>query len=344
MSVTMQQIADAVGVSRGTVDRALHSRGRVKPEVAEKILQTAKEMGYRTNIIGQALARAKHNFRLGVILQSAETPTMQDVSRGVQQAGEELKSSGMDLLLREINGLDLGRVLEEIDALVKEGVQGIALSPADRPELVERIDFLCNHGIPVVTLNSDVPNSQRLCFVGMDNYRAGQTAAWLTCQMLPRGGKVFIVAGHLNNSAHTSRLNGFLDALAAEQRKNVQLLSFQPCFDRDDYAHEVTQHILQDHPDLGVIYCTSHGQEGVCQALSESGLAGQVKVIAYDLNLLNQHLLQDGLIHFVIDQRAFEQGYRPPYILTDYLLYDRIPESQCLYTDISIRTKYNISS
>ncbi len=344
MAVTMQQIADAVGVSRGTVDRALHNRGRVNPEVAERILQTARDMGYKTNIIGQALARTKRNFRLGIILQSVETPTMQDVIRGIRQAGEELRSSGLELDLREVQGLDLSRVLEEIDSLVREGVQGIALSPTDRPELVDRIDRLYNLGIPVVTLNSDAPSSRRLCFVGMDNYRAGQTASWLACQMLPQGGKVFIVAGHLNNTAHANRLSGFLDALASERRDNIQLLSFQPCFGRDDYAHEMTQHILQDHPDLGVIYVTSHGQEGVCQAISEAGLTGQVRVIAYDLNEPNRQLLENGMIQFVIDQRAFEQGYRPPFLLSDYLLYDRVPETRQLYTDISIRTKYNISN
>ena len=44
MSVTLQQIAEAAGVSRGTVDRALKDRGRVKPEVAEKIKKTQKHL------------------------------------------------------------------------------------------------------------------------------------------------------------------------------------------------------------------------------------------------------------------------------------------------------------
>ena len=46
VAVTVQQIAEATGVSRGTVDRALNNRGRVDREVAEKIRRTAAEMGY----------------------------------------------------------------------------------------------------------------------------------------------------------------------------------------------------------------------------------------------------------------------------------------------------------
>ena len=45
MAVTAQQIADLAGVSRGTVDRALHNRGRVNPEVKEKIQKIARELG-----------------------------------------------------------------------------------------------------------------------------------------------------------------------------------------------------------------------------------------------------------------------------------------------------------
>ena len=55
MAVTAQQIAELAGVSRGTVDRALHNRGRVNPEVAAEIHKIAAELGYKPNLIGQAL-------------------------------------------------------------------------------------------------------------------------------------------------------------------------------------------------------------------------------------------------------------------------------------------------
>ena len=178
MAVTSQQIAELAGVSRGTVDRALHNRGRVNPEVAARIHKIAAELGYKPNIIGQALVRTKRDFMLGVILQSAETPTMQISAAGVRQTAAALRGSGVELDLREISGLDVGKVLEEIDGLVGRGMRGLAIAPSNAPELTERINELAEKGIPVVTLNSDLPASRRLCFIGMDNYRAGQTAAY----------------------------------------------------------------------------------------------------------------------------------------------------------------------
>ena len=137
---TIQMVAALAGVSRGTVDRALHNRGRVNPEVAARVLKIAEELGYRPNSIGQALVRAKQGVRLGMILQSAETPTMQDVASGARQASEELRTFGLEVELREVQGRDTGRVLREMDALTQAGAAGLAIASNNTPDLIERID------------------------------------------------------------------------------------------------------------------------------------------------------------------------------------------------------------
>ncbi len=340
MAVTSQQIAELAGVSRGTVDRALHNRGRVNPEVAARIQKIAEELGYRPNSIGQALVRAKQGLRLGAILQSAETPTMEDVAAGARQTAEELRNSGVEVEIREIQGRDTAKVLRQIDELLEWGAGGLAIASNNTPDLVRRIDLLHQQGVPVVTLNTDAPDSRRLCFVGMDSYRAGQTAAGLVRQMLPSGGLVLPIAGHVNNGAHYSRLRGFLDTL--KDAGDIQLLPFQPCFDRDDYAHEITQHTLREYPSLSCVYITSNGQRGVCRAVEDERRKGRVRVVAYDLNEPNRKLLQSGDLTFVLDQVALAQGRQPLQILYHYLLNGTPPERELLYTDILIRTKYNI--
>lgn len=341
MAVTSKQIAELAGVSRGTVDRALHNRGRVSPAVAERIRQLAKELNYEPNALGRALVKTSQGIRLGMILQSIETPTMRIVATGAAAAAEELKNTGVELLVREIDRLDTEQVLACIDQLLAEGIRGLAITPNTSPELRDRINELHAQGIPVITLNSDAPGSKRLCFIGMDTYRAGQTAAGLMHLLLPAGGKVFPLTGHLNNTAHNNRLHGFADTLAAEQADNLTLLPFQPCFDRDDFAYEITQHILAANPDLAGVYVAANGQRGVCQAIADAGRTGQVRVIAFDLTPPNDQLLRDGHISILLDQDAFEQGYRPPLILNDLLVHQKSPERKLLYTDIRICTKYN---
>lgn len=278
MAVTAQQIAELAGVSRGTVDRALHNRGRVNPEVAARIQRIAEELGYKPNLVEQALVKTKRDFKIGAILQSVETPTMQIVLEGLRRATDELRSSGVELIVRELHGLDEELVLENIEELTSQGIQGLAISPNNTAELRQCINGLYEQGIPVITLNSDVPGSKRICFIGMDNYRAGQTAAGLMCQMLPDNSKILPLAGHLNNTAHNNRLNGFLDTLNQQNTYNLRIMPFQPCFDRNDYAHEITQHALRENPDLVGIYVASNGQEGVCQAVEEEGRKAKSKL------------------------------------------------------------------
>ena len=73
MAITLNQIAEICGVSRGTVDRALHNKGNVRPAVAERIKAVANEYGYTPNRAGLALSRASHPIRIGVIIISVQT-------------------------------------------------------------------------------------------------------------------------------------------------------------------------------------------------------------------------------------------------------------------------------
>lgn len=70
-------------------------------------------------------------------------------------------------------------------------------------------------------------------------------------------------------------------------------------------------------------------------------MMGKVRIIAYDLTSPNDELLRQGLITFLIDQDAFQQGYRPPLLLHNYILHHQEPARELLYTDIRIYTKYN---
>ena len=62
MAGTIQEIARQAGVSRGTVDRVLNQRGKVKREVAERVEAIAKEMGYVPK-------HKRKGMRIGVVTQ-----------------------------------------------------------------------------------------------------------------------------------------------------------------------------------------------------------------------------------------------------------------------------------
>ena len=96
MAVTLQQIAELAGVSRGTVDRALHNRGRVNSEVALRIRKIADELGYVYHL--DVHGNRGKNLKLGVVIPSIETATMQIVAKGARAAAEKLSAFGAEVI------------------------------------------------------------------------------------------------------------------------------------------------------------------------------------------------------------------------------------------------------
>ncbi|MBR0598659.1 substrate-binding domain-containing protein [Sinanaerobacter chloroacetimidivorans] len=341
MGVTLKQIAEIAGVSRGTVDRALHGRGRVNPETAKLILNIANELGYRPNRMGRALALTRKSIHIGVIVQSYGTPFMNLVIEGIQKASAELHDVGAVILTEFLESVNPQNTIAAMDRLIDKGAQALALTAVDDDNLREHINFLSeDKNIPIITFNSDILGTKRLCYVGQNSFQSGQTCAYLMSLALRGTGKVFPLTGHLTNVSHQQRFLGFSNV--CEQNSGIELLPLQCCFDQDHYAYELTMHALQEYPDLSGIFVTANGQSGACQALIDAKKKSQICLIAYDLTPQNCKLLQDGHIDILIGQGALLQGYQPPILLYNYLINGTKLEQEFLYTDIVIKTKYNL--
>ena len=71
---TMKEIAQICGVSRGTVDRVINRRGKVRPETERMILQAVERMGYTKSMLGRALSVKRSQPVIGVVLCSEGNP------------------------------------------------------------------------------------------------------------------------------------------------------------------------------------------------------------------------------------------------------------------------------
>ncbi len=342
MAVTSKQIAELAGVSRGTVDRALHNRGRVKPEVAERIRKIATELGYQPHPAGQALALSSKTYQFGVYVQSLSTPTMQIIYDGIQKAAEELTPLGVTTKIITNPDFDKQAELEAMDAFLAEGCQALAIIPTTDSEVVDRVNKMIAQNIPVVTFNCDIPDSNRLCYVGMDNQKGGRTAGALMGYMLPNGGKVLPITAHLTNNAHHLRVASFIDVIQSDF-PNLELLPLQSCFDSDAFAYEIAKYTIQQHPDLQGIFAACHGAHGIVRAVCEAGLSGKIRIISFDLNQANVEDLRNGHHTLILDQHPELQGYRAMHILYDYVAKGISPANRNDFTELSIITKYNLA-
>ena len=341
MAVTIQQIAEKAGVSRGTVDRALNNRGRINPEVADMVRRTAEEMGY----VHKARKRQKNSGgkrKIGIVTQLSGSSFMLEIKRGIQTGKKELEDLGIEVLVKENTSVHEEDQLGAIDELLKEGINGLAIMPVDSEAIREKLNWLVNEKkIQVVTFNSDIVGTKRCCFVGMDNKLSGQTAAGLFGVMTRGVGKILVITGYFSSMLNNSRVDGFVEEIKKISPK-LEIAGVQGSFNNTEEVRKIIENAMMSISGINGIFVVSGGQEGIVEAFKNLGVDQRPYVVIYDQTKKNEKLLKDNVADFLIDQNGFEQGYRPQRILADLLLNDNQPEKEYFYTGIDIKTKYNL--
>lgn len=337
---TIKEIAALAGVSRGTVDRVLNHRGSVNPATAKRIEQIAKELDYKPNRAGLALAAQKKRIKLGVILFSPENPFYVDVLAGVNEKAEELAGYNCTVMVRQI-AQSVEAQLAAIDELVAEEANGIALAPYNDDRIRRRIDELYRRGIPAVTLNTDIENSRRIAYVGSNYTRSGAAAAGLLKLATHGQVNIGIITGSSNILCHTERIAGFTAALKPYS-SSIHIAEIVEVHDDEFESYEKTTALLKAHPEINALYFAAGGVYGGCRSVTALGLQDKIRIVAYDKVPTTRELVKQGIIAAVICQQPKLQGSKPLSLLFTYLTTGELPEKEHNYVAVDIRIKENI--
>lgn len=341
MAVTIRQIAAAAGVSRGTVDRVLHDRPGVRPEIARHVRQIAEELGFEPNRAGKILAARKQPIRVGCFLPSIGNAFFADVIAGFHAAEADYADFGLSLELREAQGYEPRIHLEAIRRLAKEGCAALCLSTVDTPEIRACVDELAEAGIPVVAVNTDLTKTKRLCYVGCDYRKAGRTAAGLLALMAHERLNLLIVTGSMNVKGHNQRVQGFSRALR-EKNTAYEVIDVYESLDNDEHAYRMTMEALRLHPETNCIYIVAAGVSGVCRAVVEMGRQKELRILCHDEVEATRRLMRDGVIDFTIGQEPWKQGYCSVQTLFDYFMDDKRTVPKDVITGTVIKIQENL--
>jgi len=306
--MTIKEIARLCGVSRGTVDRVLNRRGKVKPETEALILKTIEELGYTKNIAGRALNVKKSAPVIGVILCSEGNPFFDDVIAGFCKAEEELQAYDVSMLLRTMHGHDVATQLVLIDSIV-DSLSALVIQPINDPRIAERLRELMDGGMPVVTVNTDIESHARCCYVGSNYERGGAVAAGLTALITGGDAKLGVIKGVDTLMGHVLRLKGFEDHLRAVC-PGIEWVAFENANDDPQQAYSKTCQMLKEHPQIDTIFVVAAGVYDVCRAVIDRGRGQDLRVIAYDDVPSTREMIRRGLVRAVVCQQPMEQGYR----------------------------------
>lgn len=310
-------IAEMARVSIGTVDRALHGRNGINESTREKILQIARQIGYSPNLAARALSAAKTNTLIGVCLPREIHFFYDQLWGGILDEAKRVAHMGMQFENRPVKVLGEGDTTA-FRELMSAGVDGIILTAGNPRGLQPLIDEAEDKGIRVVCVSTDAPESRRSCIVCVEPRTNGGLAGELMGKLLLPGSKVAVVAGMLKTEDHRKKTEGFSEAFP-RHCTGGKIVSVIEGHEDEAESFDKTSEILRQVPDLAGIYVNTVNCLPVCQALTERGLAGKVKLITTDLFAEMAPYFESGTITASIYQQPYRQGQIAVRLLTDNL-------------------------
>jgi len=341
---TIKMVAEEAGVSRGTVDRVLNNRSHVRPEVYEKVVKALEDTGYLsprdTYQINLGNSKLK-SVKLGVILPNWTGHFKWEILNGIELAIEELKEFQIKIIIEECQSDIPEEIIEKIDRLLAQGIEGISLCAMNDPRVVEKVNILKEQKIPAVTYNSDLPDSSRICFVGQDYNKSGRIAAELIRKCLPENGEILAAVGNLEFNGHRTRLKGFQDRMAEIGFPEAQINIIET-FNDYQLTYKKITNALNENPNIKAIYMANRSVSGCVKAIEDLGIPGRLRIICHDISDRTKAYLQNDIIDFSISQDLFQQGYQPLICLYEYLHSGKIPPHLKINNNISIICSQNL--
>lgn len=145
-----------------------------------------------------------------------------------------------------------------IEGLIREKVDGIAVSCSDAKKLRGAINKAIAAGIKVVTFDGDCPGSKRIFYCGTDNYRAGWACGEAMVRIVTRKGlagkelKTAILTGGLEAPNLNERIRGFKDATA--NRIKLHYMAMLACDDDTATGAKEVESYIKQHPETDTFF------------------------------------------------------------------------------------------
>jgi len=302
MKPTVHDIARTAGVSLATVDRVLNERPGVRAKTRDRVMAAMNTLGYVRDVGAANLARGRL-YQFDFILPDNENTFMLSLRAELQSATERALAERVLINLVLVPAFDEAALVAALDDCATRKPDGVAFVAVDTDPVREACVRLSEQGIHAVTLVSDLGQSTRTHYVGVDNGAAGRTAARLL-GLFANGtdGAFTVVAGSLKVRDHQERFDGFTAAMKADF-PGREILPVLEGFDEGPRVEKLVDKLLDERRDIAGIYSLGAGNSGLVKALAKHN-SNRPLVIAHERDSVTSKALTDGIIHAVLAQDA----------------------------------------
>src|SRR5882672_3777200 len=240
-----------------------------------------------------------------LVATNTAVPYWKAAAAGFAAAGAEY---GVTVDTRGPAGLNPQAEVDEFKAMVARKPQGILVSVANSKLMTPEIDAAIAAGIPVITIDSDSPESKRLYFIGTNNLEAGRLGGRrMAAQLNGKGNVVFFTNPGQPNL--DERLRGYKDIFAGYPGiKVVEVFDIKA--DPGSALDQAAVYLARTGPARvdGFVCLDSRSGSNVAEALKRRDITDRV-LIAMDVDTDTLQLVGDGTIDSTISQKPYTMAF-----------------------------------
>ena len=266
-------------------------------------LATAIAVGLGTMLPGTSAQAEDDTYAMVVFLKGSE---FFNWSYGGMQDAAKLLGANIKTELRGPATWDASQEARAIEQLIAKGVKGIIVTAGDATTLNPAINKAVAKGIPVITFDSDAPDSNRLTFAGTNNFEAGKVAGKAMVKWLGGEGQVgvstFPGPNHL-----VERIRGFEAGL---EGSNVKVVATANDEGKVAAAEAAITAMLQAHPEIDAVFA-AHGNPGpgAVAAVKNVGKEGKIQIMGFDFGMPVVEGIDKGQIRGTVGQNPYLMGF-----------------------------------
>jgi len=237
-------------------------------------------------------------YRLGFILQKPNHHFYQAFKREIELAVQNhpgIRGIAQVEFCTHPTPTELVEKLKEVGARN----QAVAMTSPDYPALTVAVEEMKANNIPVFSLLSDFASGVREGYVGLNNRKAGRTAAWMISKAAKKPGKVAVFVGSHRFHGHELREIGFRSYFR-EHAPQFEVLDTLVNLETVEITHEATLDLLHRHPDLVGFYVAGGGMEGAISAIREEKRDGNPVIVVNELTPISRAALADDIVTLAI--------------------------------------------
>jgi ribose transport system substrate-binding protein len=242
--------------------------------------------------------------RYFLISNNIKVPYWQSALAGLSTARREM---GVKAEMRGPDTYDTKAEHEEFQRVMQLKPTGILISAADAAMMGPDIDAALGRGIPVLTIDSDAPQSKRLFFIGTDNYKVGTMGGQLTAKLLNgKGNVVIFTMPEQGNLAQ--RLHGYQDVFA--DSPGIKVTQIVDIKGDPTVAFDTTKKLIDTKAKVDAFVCLEAiACAEVGEVVSRYNLQGKVVIVGMDTDQRVLNWIQKGVINATIVQKPYTMAY-----------------------------------